>query len=102
MVERSWSALAARLAVRAGLARVPGADAPIRRPLFILAPRTGTLRRTRSGAGPANQVLEYWSALSGLGVPRARPGANDPRFQAAAEGLRLHLRVDPACAPSTT
>jgi hypothetical protein len=92
-------ALAARLAVRAALARDPAlAAAPIRRPLFVLGlPRTGTTAlHALLAQDPANQVLEYWLGTAPGPRPPRETWARDPRFRAAAAGLRFTYFLDPA------
>lgn len=99
MVERLLvGALAARLSVRAALAREPAlATAPIRRPLFVLGlPRTGTTAlHALLARDPANQVLEYWLGAAPGPRPPRETWARDPRFRAAAAGLRFTYFLDP-------
>jgi hypothetical protein len=91
-------ALAARLAVRAALVRAPALrEAPIRRPLFILGlPRTGTTAlHALLAQDPSNQVLEYWLGAAPGPRPPRDAWARDPRFKAAAQGLRFTYFLDP-------
>jgi hypothetical protein len=90
--------LASRLSVLAAWERDPEVlDAPVRKPIFVLGlPRTGTTALHHVLAqDPAHQFLEFWlGAAPGPRPPRATWG-DDPRFQAAAKGLRFSYALDP-------
>jgi hypothetical protein len=69
----------------------------IERPVFVLGlPRTGTTAlHFLMGQDPACQVLEYWLASAPGPRPPRAAWAADPRFRAAAQGLRLTYWLDP-------
>ncbi|HKJ25165.1 MAG TPA: sulfotransferase [Myxococcota bacterium] len=72
-------------------------DAPVERPIFILGlPRTGTTAlHFLMAQDPGRQVLEYWLAAAPGPRPPRDTWASDPRFEAAAQGLRLTYWLDP-------
>ncbi|MBW2445540.1 MAG: sulfotransferase [Deltaproteobacteria bacterium] len=72
-------------------------DVKIERPIFILGlPRTGTTAlHFLMGQDPDRQVLEYWLAAAPGPRPPRDAWAGDPRFKAAAQGLKLTYWLDP-------
>lgn len=90
--------LSARLLVEAARAADPAAlEAPLERPLFILGlPRTGTTALHHLMArDPACQVLEFFLAVAPGPRPPRELWPEDPRYRAAARGLRMTYFLDP-------
>jgi hypothetical protein len=70
---------------------------PVERPIFVLGlPRTGTTAlHFLLARDPGRQVLEYWLAAAPGPRPPRDAWEGDPRFRAAARGLRLTYWLDP-------